>query len=102
MNDLEQPSALKKPPPWPLLPAPNRDAPETPPSGPSRRRGPGGRLLGLGVLLLFITALGLGVWRHYQQHRQVMDTAQQQCPGLPFAVRSRRLGRGLNRRPDPR
>ena len=83
MNDLEQPSALKEPPLWPLLPAPDRDAPETPPSGPSRQRGPGGRLLGLGVLLLFITALGLGVWRHYQQHRQVMDTAEQQADFVP-------------------
>src|ERR1700739_895963 len=83
MNDLEQPSALREPPLWPLLPAPDRDAPETPPSGPSRRRGPGGRLLGLGVLLLFIAALGLGVWRHYQQHRQVMDIAAQQANFVP-------------------
>src|SRR6202035_4884944 len=83
MSDLDHPSALKEPPPRPLLPAPDRDALETPPSGPSRRRGPGGRLLGLGVLLLFIAALGLGVWRHYQQHRQVMDTAEQQANFVP-------------------
>jgi RND family efflux transporter MFP subunit len=83
MSDLEQPSALKEPPPRPALPAPDRDAPETPPSGPSRRRGPGGRLLGLGVLLLFIAALGLGLWRHYQQHRQVMDTAEEQANFVP-------------------
>src|SRR3984957_14678964 len=83
MSDLDHPSALKEPPPRPLLPAPDRDAPETPPSGPSRQRGPGGRLLGLGVLLLFIAALGLGVWRHYPQHRQVMDTAEQQANFVP-------------------
>ena len=83
MSDRVQPAALKEPPPRPVLPAPDRDAPETPPSGPPRRRGPGGRLLGLGVLLLFIAALGLGVWRHYQQHRQVMDTAEQQANFLP-------------------
>src|SRR6202048_2420150 len=84
MNDLDhQPSALKEPPPRPLLPAPDRDAPETPPSGPSRRRGPGGRLLGLGVLLLFVAALGLGVWGHYQQHRQVTNTAEQQANFVP-------------------
>src|ERR1700731_5020478 len=83
MRELDQPSALKEPPPRPLLPAPDRDALETPPSGPSRRRGPGGRLLGLGVLLLFVAALGLGVWGHYQQHRQVMDTAEQQANFVP-------------------
>jgi RND family efflux transporter MFP subunit len=83
MSDREQPSALKEPPPRPALPAPDHDAPETPPSGPSRRRGRGGRLLGLGMLLLFIAALGLGVWRHYQQHRQVIDTAEQQANFVP-------------------
>src|SRR6201998_4322507 len=96
MNDLEQPSALREPPLWPLLPAPDRDAPETPPSGPSRRRGPGGRLLGLGVLLLFTAALGLGVWRHYQQRRQVMDTAEQQAnfvPSVRVEAEAQRLGR---------
>jgi RND family efflux transporter MFP subunit len=83
MSDLEQPSALKEPPPRPALPAPDRDAPEAPPSGPPARRGRGGRLLGLGVLLLFIAALGLGVWRHYQQHRQVMDIAAEQANFVP-------------------
>jgi RND family efflux transporter MFP subunit len=83
MSDLDQPSALKEPPPRPALPAPDRDAPETPPSGPSRRRGPGGRALGLGVLLLFTAALGLGFWRHYEQQRQVMDTAEQQADFVP-------------------
>jgi RND family efflux transporter MFP subunit len=83
MSDLDQPSALKEPPPRPALPAPDRDAPKTPPSGPSRRRGPGGRALGLGVLLLFTAALGLGFWRHYEQQRQVMDTAEQQADFVP-------------------
>jgi RND family efflux transporter MFP subunit len=83
MSDRDQPSALKEPPPRPALPAPDRDAPETPPSGPSRRRGPGGRALGLGVLLLFTAALGLGFWRHYEQQRQVMDTAEQQADFVP-------------------
>jgi RND family efflux transporter MFP subunit len=83
MSDLEQPSALKEPPPRPALPAPDRDAPEAPPSGPPAWRGRGGRLLGLGVLLLFIAALGLGVWWHYQQHRQVMDIAAEQANFVP-------------------
>ena len=83
MNDLEQPPLLKGPPPRPLLPAPDRDAPESPPSGPTGRGGSGRRLLGLGVLLLFTAALAPGVWRHYEQHRQVMDTAEQQANFVP-------------------
>jgi RND family efflux transporter MFP subunit len=83
MNDLDAPSALKEPPPRPLLPAPHPDTPEAPPSGPAGRGGSGRRLLGLGVLLLFTAALALGVWRHYEQHRQVMDTAEQQANFVP-------------------
>jgi RND family efflux transporter MFP subunit len=83
MNDLDAPPALKGPPPRPLLPAPDRDAPESPPSGPTGRDGSGRRLLGLGVLVLFMAALALGVWRHYAQHRQVMDTAEQQANFVP-------------------
>ena len=83
MNDLKQPSALKEPPPRPLLPAPDRDIPEPAPGEPTGRRGSGGRLLGLGVLLLFTVALALGVWRHYQQHRQVVATTEQQVSFVP-------------------
>jgi RND family efflux transporter MFP subunit len=83
MSDLEQPVLLKGPPPRPLLPAPDRETPEPLTSEPPGRGGSGGRLLGLGVLLLVIAALGLGVWRHYQQHRQVMDTAEQQVDFVP-------------------
>ncbi|MGC1888488.1 MAG: efflux RND transporter periplasmic adaptor subunit [Stellaceae bacterium] len=83
MSDLEQPPLLKGPPPQPLLPAPDRDTPEPPPSGPTTRGGPGRRLLGLGVLLLFTVAVALGVWHHYEQHRQVMDTAEQQANFVP-------------------
>jgi RND family efflux transporter MFP subunit len=86
MNDLKEPSQLKPPPPRPLLPPPDRDTSETPLGEPPRRGGSGGRLIGLGVLVLFIAALGIGVWRHYQQHRQVMDTAEQQADFVP-AVR---------------
>src|ERR1700719_1903723 len=83
MNDLDPPSALKEPPPRPLLPAPHPDTPEAPPSGPTRRGGSGRRLLGRSVLLLVTAALALGVWRHYEQHRQVMDTAEQQANFVP-------------------
>jgi multidrug efflux pump subunit AcrA (membrane-fusion protein) len=33
----------------------------------------------LGVLVLFISALGLGAWRHFHQHQQVVDTAEKQA-----------------------
>src|SRR6516165_8648467 len=97
MNDLDTPRQLKAPPLRPLLPAPDRDAPGSPPSGPPRQGGSRRRrLLGLGVLLLFTAALGLGVWRHYQQHRQVMDTSEQQTnfvPSVRVEAVAQRLGR---------
>jgi len=96
MNDLEQPPLLEGPPPRPLLPAPDRDAPGSPPSGPAGRGGAGRRYLGLGVLLLFTAALALGVWRHYGQHRQVMDTAEQQAnfvPSVRVEAVAQRFGR---------
>ena len=83
MNDLDALPLLKGPPPRPLLPAPDRDTPEPPPSGPTRRGGSGRRLLGLGVLVLFMAALALGVWRHYEQRRQVTNTAEQQTDFVP-------------------
>jgi RND family efflux transporter MFP subunit len=94
MNDVEQTPLLKGPPPRPLLPAPDRDA-APPTSEPPRRGGPGRRLLGLGVLVLFIGALGLGVWRHYQQHRQVTDAAEHQAnfvPSVRVETVAQRLG----------
>jgi RND family efflux transporter MFP subunit len=96
VNELDTPPQLKPPPPRPQLPAPDRDAPGSRPSTPPRQGGSGRRLLGLGVLLLFIAALGLGVWRHYQQHRQVMDTAEQQAnfvPSVRVEAVAQRLGR---------
>jgi RND family efflux transporter MFP subunit len=95
MNELDAPPALKGPPPRPLLPSPNRDAPG-PSSTPPRRRGTGRRLLSFGVVMLFVTALGLGVWQHYRQHRQVMDTAEQQTnfiPSVRIEAVTQRLGR---------
>jgi RND family efflux transporter MFP subunit len=83
MNELDAPQALKGPPARPLLPAPDRDNPESPPSEPPRQDGSGRRLLGLAVLLLFTAAVALGVWNHYEQHRQVMNTAEQQANFVP-------------------
>jgi len=96
MNDFEQPPLLEGPPPRPLLPAPDRDAPESPQSDPTGRGGSERRLLGLGVFLLFTAALALGVWRHYEQHRQVIDTAEQQAnfvPSVRVEAVAQRLGR---------
>ena len=83
MNDLDALPLLKGPPPRPALPAPDHDAPEAPPTTPEGRGGSGRRLFGLGVLVLFMAALALGVWRHYAQHRQVVDTAEQQANFVP-------------------
>ena len=96
MNDLDTPLQLKGPPPRPLLPAPDRETPVSPPGGPTERGGSGLRWLGLGVLLLFTTALALGVWQHYEQHRQVMDTSEQQTnfvPNVRVEAVARRLGK---------
>jgi RND family efflux transporter MFP subunit len=49
----------------------------------SPRGQPKRRLLGVGTLLVIACALAVGVWRHYQQHRQVMDTAEQQADFVP-------------------
>jgi multidrug efflux pump subunit AcrA (membrane-fusion protein) len=54
------------------------------------------RLLGAGVLVLFISALALGVWRHYQQHRQVSDTAEHQASFVPN-VRVEKVAQRLGR-----
>jgi RND family efflux transporter MFP subunit len=82
MNDVDQMPQLKEP-PRALLPARDRDMPEPPTSAP-RARGRHGRwLLGLGVLVLVIGALALGVWQHYEQHQQVIDTATLQADFVP-------------------
>ena len=48
------------------------------------------------MLLLFTCALALGVWRHYEQHRQVTDTAEQQAnfvPSVRVEAVAQRFGR---------
>ncbi len=93
MNDLH---TLKGPPSRPLLPAPDCDAPEPPPSRQSRPGGIGHRVLRLGGIALLVGALALGIWQHYQQYRQVKDTAQQQADFVP-TVRVEDVGQHLSR-----
>jgi RND family efflux transporter MFP subunit len=83
MNDLDAPAALKEPLPRPRFSPPDRDTSASPPSPPAKRSGSGRRLLGLGVLVLSMAAVALGVSRHYEQHRQVTNTAEQQANFVP-------------------
>jgi RND family efflux transporter MFP subunit len=84
MNDVEHTPLLKEPQQRPLPPTPERAAPEQPPPGETNGHGKSGRrLLGLSALVLLIGALGLGVWQHYEQHRQVINTAQQEANFVP-------------------
>ncbi len=56
---------------------------------PRVRRRWAGRLFGVGVLLALAGALGIGGWRYYSQHRQVLATAQQAedfVPSLRVAI----------------
>jgi RND family efflux transporter MFP subunit len=91
MNDLHQPPLQKGPPP-----APDRDTASPPPNAADGHRRSGRRLVGVGVLVLFISALGLGAWRHFQQHQQVLDTAEQQARFVP-SVRVEQVAQRLGR-----
>ena len=95
MNDLEQSPLSKGPAPRPPLPTPDRDT-TPPPDGANARGRSGRRLLGLGVLVLFISALGLGAWRHFQLHQQVVDTAEQHAHFVP-SVRVEQVAQRLGR-----
>ena len=48
-----------------------------------RRRGWGGRLLGLGVLLGLACGLSLGAWRHISLEREAVATAVQRQESVP-------------------
>jgi multidrug efflux pump subunit AcrA (membrane-fusion protein) len=79
-----------------LLPPPDRNTHQPPSSAPKGRGGYRRRLLGFGVLMLFIGALAFGVWRHYEQSRQVGDTAERQANFVPHVrveAVARRQGR---------
>ncbi len=84
MSELDQPPQLKGPPPRPLLPPPDTNIPGSqPPPAPEARGGLGRWAVGLAVFLLLVGALALGVWRHYQQTKQVAAFAEQQVDFVP-------------------
>lgn len=47
------------------------------------RRGWGGRLVGMGVLVVLTGALAFGGWRHYSQQREALALAQQRRDFVP-------------------
>jgi hypothetical protein len=56
------------------------------PDDQGRHTRSGRRLLGLGMLLLLLSGLTLGVWRHYALHLEVTAAAEQHrdfCPDRP-------------------
>jgi RND family efflux transporter MFP subunit len=74
MADLDHPLVDRQP----------RTEPEWSPAGETTRRGRSwGMLLWPAILLLLLTALALGVWRHYQQHRDVIAISEQQRDFVP-------------------
>jgi RND family efflux transporter MFP subunit len=50
---------------------------------PAGKIGRGARILGLAVLTVLGTALGIGVWQHHSLNAEVMATAQQQRDFVP-------------------
>jgi RND family efflux transporter MFP subunit len=91
MNDLHQPP-LQKGPPF----APDRDTVSPLPNAANGPRASRRRLLGVGVLGLLVSVLALGVWLHYQQRRQVIDTAEAQTNFVP-SVHLKKVLPGLGR-----
>src|SRR6516164_649207 len=63
-------------------PARNRDT-QRPTSEHDRRTGSGRRLLGFGAVLLLLSGLALGVWRHYTLHLEVTAAAEQHRDFVP-------------------
>jgi RND family efflux transporter MFP subunit len=73
MGDIDQPVVDRRPPTAPAW---------SPARGTTRRRS-WTMLLWPTLLLIFLAVLGLGVWRHYQQHRESVAIAEQQRDFVP-------------------
>ncbi|HWD60327.1 MAG TPA: efflux RND transporter periplasmic adaptor subunit [Stellaceae bacterium] len=95
MNDFDTASLSDASPPRALLPAPDHET-KGPAPDPREARRAGRWLVGVGALLLLTGALAFGMWRHFQQHREVVATAKQQAafvPSVRTAVVERKDGR---------
>jgi len=65
------------------VPEAPRDRETAPVRRPAKASVGGGRLFGLGALLLLLGALGVGFYNHYQLHAQVMAKAEQRRDFVP-------------------
>ncbi len=97
MNDLDAPPLLKGPLPRPALPSPDRDTDPTAEFACRAGADPGGGCSGSACSYCLSAALGLGVWRHYEQHRQVTATAEQLADFVP-SVRVEKVTQRLGRK----
>jgi RND family efflux transporter MFP subunit len=59
------------------VPATDRETVRPPTRRPDTRRRRGGRLLGLGVLVMLVGGLAFGAWRYFAQQREAVATSQQ-------------------------
>jgi RND family efflux transporter MFP subunit len=65
-------------------PEPEREVEHGPPPRPAGRGGR--RLLGFGALLILLSAVAYGAWRHYQIHTEVVATAEQARDFVPTVL----------------
>jgi RND family efflux transporter MFP subunit len=79
MNKAERPPTPDHPVDTPLLPPA-----ETPKALPGQKQSRAGRrILGIGVLLLLLAALGIGFYRHHSLNAQTAETAEQRRDYVP-------------------
>jgi RND family efflux transporter MFP subunit len=83
MNDFGPPPPVLER--QPRLPAPEDDAAKPPPPAPDARSARARWRFGPAALALLFGALAVGMWRHYTQYRQVMQTAEQEADFFPNA-----------------